>query len=1446
MDKRKGIILAVVLFLLIGLGTFVFADEPNEDPGNNTGETDSPSDTTNNQNGSTTNPDDESEVQDDNSGTDDEGTTVNRRPASTNSEPIQVVIGGGTNSSPSTPSTDNPSSDNGSNAGEGEENPGEVTEEPDTTAPVITINGESYQGENNNIGYVNGDIILSLAEDNLEVVVTKDGEELSFKDDMTLSSDGKYVITVTDEAGNVTSVEFGIDKSAPVLLVNGNVAENGTTIYVNEDAKITVEEENLKSFITNGHDRTENILNGSWTASKESSYSIIVTDIVGNTTAYTIVVDKTPIVVNHLYVLNNTHNKINVSNDVKYKVIGNGQDLYVEYVLKERFDSTPVITVGEKEFEMTCNTASWDDSLYKCDTHITITDDMNLENGEVIPFTITGVKDKAGNETIVTEENVEVNEKYGQVIYDNEAPVYNQIGILNVDHLRNGEDVTVANIGDEIRVLFHINEELATSPKMTIGESDEVYELVLNKDYDNFSKYTYVADIRITEDMNLADESLAYTIYGYADAAGNVGSTIRSTDEDLKVYDNYPGVNIDTTVPKITVTDPNKYQMEVNTPYVEKGYSVTDNYDGDITDQVVITYQFQAKGTGTWNFVDELNTSKLGTYKVIYTATDSSGNTSKDTRVVEIVDTTKPEVILNGKPEVIIELGGTYTEEGVTITDNSSEKLDAVLKIYYSENGGAGTWKESSDNKVDTSVLGQYKIWYTVIDSSGNTTQVTRIVKVVDTTMPTVEFPNTHGNDNYYNYEYIPIIVTEANELSEVYYTWNNTNNYVNATNKVDENLITDNGDGTYTVKIPTVNGKNRLHIKAIDVAGNTYTGYSKQGKYNIDKVPAEVTVTYEPETFTNNIITVTLTGNEKITIEDTSWTRASDTVYTKEFNENKIEEVTVKDRAGNVKIVEVAVTTIDKDAPVVKINGSSNINVEFGSEYTELGATMTDNVDTTITNLQPTKITLYTLEGSFLGDVTKTGVDTKVDGKYLLYYDYTDEAGNSSLVDGNYSLDQKRWVIVTDTTAPVIKGVESNKTYIGSFNFKITELNDYTITFGTGSSCDSILGTTYQPNDIDYANLGNGITWTTPLENISICVKDAAGNSAFVGNISLKDNTSQNVVSVMQQGGEVVLSEDVEIESSVRVVAGKKLTIDLNGNDISFASKQNFEVSGGTLNIIGEGTIKESAPYFAPVFVKRSLMQGSDLTVNIGEDVTLEGWSGIFIDDNDAHKSMNTIINFAGTINSVLDTGGAAGHGIYVNGEIKDTINYPIVNIMEGSSIKSLGDGLYAAGYAEWNIYGGTIEAPGMAIGIKAGKLNIYGGTLRAYGPNDMPTENFGNGIFDSGAALQIESNQGYAGNIEINISGGTLISENAVAVYEYDSTNTATEVTDFNITGGAFISNNYEENLSFSPNFNAAHQRFITGGKFNRNDNNELQQYVAEGYRVQKQDDNYVVVIG
>ena len=617
MDKRKGIILAVVLFLLIGLGTFVFADEPNDDPGKNTGETNGPSDTNND--GSTTNPDEESEVQDEeNSGTDDERVTAtNRRPS--NSGSTQVIIGGNTGENTS-------SSNTGNGSNESEE------EEPDTTAPVITINGESYQGKGNDIGYVNGDVILSLAEENLTVVVTKDGEKLNFEDDMTLSSDGNYVITVTDEAGNVTEVEVSIDTTAPkfnvasgthsdtaieievtdmsldyVLVYNQDKDEetkenksefileeeatykltavdklgnettdklgNETTVWVaidktKPDIKVSgtnaienkfggevtlkVFDKFLTEVSVNGEVFTEkdfisagNNENRTFTINYENNsknsgtYIVNAKDKFGHDNTYEFTIDNDAPESNWVYILN--------ADEDNRTIIGNNQKLIVEINVNEELGKNPVITIGNWTEELTRRA---NDSRYIYSKTITIdAEKMKLVHDEDIKFTIE-VTDLVGNTTTLDNDDVTYHEEkgYGQVKYDGEAPVYASLGMQNNDHTSGHEDgdITVANIGDHIRILMRFDELLATTPKITIGDSEE-FELKLHTDYKNFKEYTYWADIELTEDMNLSDGALEYVIYGYADAAGNIGKTLSSEDNPIN-NPSLPGVTIDTKV----------------------------------------------------------------------------------------------------------------------------------------------------------------------------------------------------------------------------------------------------------------------------------------------------------------------------------------------------------------------------------------------------------------------------------------------------------------------------------------------------------------------------------------------------------------------------------------------------------------------------------------------------------------------------------------------------------------------------------------------------------------------------------------------------------------------------------------------------------------------------------------------------------------------------------
>jgi len=244
--------------------------------------------------------------------------------------------------------------------------------------------------------------------------------------------------------------------------------------------------------------------------------------------------------------------------------------------------------------------------------------------------------------------------------------------------------------------------------------------------------------------------------------------------------------------------------------------------------------------------------------------------------------------------------------------------------------------------------------------------------------------------------------------------------------------------------------------------------------------------------------------------------------------------------------------------------------------------------------------------------------------------------------------------------------------------------------------------------------------------------------------------------------------------------------------------------------------------------------------TVSVGKDVTLEGWSGIFI-THENYKAHGILVNMNGTIKAVDDTSGGPGAGIYVNGNIQHDNNSPIINLTNTTKITSTGNGIYSAGYATYNINGAYIEGVESALGIKSGIFNIKNGTIIGTGDDKTPTSGNNNGINASGTAIQIESNKGYKGNIELNINDGKIESKKSYTIYEYTVNNSNTQVKDINLTGGTYISHSNKPVISVSDSFKSTHQNFISGGTYTTNP----EQYLKNGYNAKlNKDDKYEVL--
>lgn len=242
---------------------------------------------------------------------------------------------------------------------------------------------------------------------------------------------------------------------------------------------------------------------------------------------------------------------------------------------------------------------------------------------------------------------------------------------------------------------------------------------------------------------------------------------------------------------------------------------------------------------------------------------------------------------------------------------------------------------------------------------------------------------------------------------------------------------------------------------------------------------------------------------------------------------------------------------------------------------------------------------------------------------------------------------------------------------------------------------------------------------------------------------------------------------------------------------------------------------------------------------VNVGSGVTLEGWSGVFVSHNN-NSGYGIVVNIDGGINSVTDANGVTGSGVYVNGNIQNSSNYPIINLSDTARISSSGTGIYAAGFAKYNIDGAYISGSESGLGIKSGIFNITDGIIHGSGEDKTPTSGNNNGINPSGAAIQIESNNGYKGNIELNISGGTFESEQSNVIYEYVVNNTSTKVNDISITGGSLVSNANKPVFRLSDSFKITHQRFITAGKYS----SDPSEYLKNGYSTSLENGMYEVV--
>lgn len=204
--------------------------------------------------------------------------------------------------------------------------------------------------------------------------------------------------------------------------------------------------------------------------------------------------------------------------------------------------------------------------------------------------------------------------------------------------------------------------------------------------------------------LQIEDEGDYIVTYNYTDTSGNPAE---QKTRIVHVIRNYP--------PEITLNGDNPMTLSCKEPYNEPGYSASDQEDGDLTDEVIVT--------------GEVDSNTPGTYLIEYKVTDHDPNYPMTTivyRTVEVVDNDLPTLTLQGPTLLAWQLGEPWVDPGYSAEDYCWGDVTDLVEI---------------DGTVDVNTPGSYTLTYTPKDGSGNAGESKERIVYVGNLLQFIEHP---------------------------------------------------------------------------------------------------------------------------------------------------------------------------------------------------------------------------------------------------------------------------------------------------------------------------------------------------------------------------------------------------------------------------------------------------------------------------------------------------------------------------------------------------------------------------------------------------------------------------------------------------------------------------------------------------------------------------------
>ena len=815
----------------------------------------------------------------------------------------------------------------------------------DNVAPTVNFINNNYYSYNINVVVED----LSLSDDSY--LQLNDEPIFNFtntNNKYTTLSDGKYVLNLKDEAGNISSYTFYIDTVAPLASITGYTSTNSNIYKANSSSIINVSWEDDAS-VTFNNVTYNNNFNINVSDLSDGEYEIVIKDLAGNYTTYILDI-KSSIPeatlegyfqkLNDIYYLN-ASTVLEVSwTDTQATAVLNGSDEY-----RNKFNIDP---------------NQYDEGIY----NLLLIDAYN--NSSSYTIVIDKTKDDKNYNNLLSQNYSWINHWYNTYSYSYNNQNYSISDYYSFKTYEEAEDYARIREVNTYEKIIYTGQTIFASDKY--GNVSEYY------DYENLSTISIGDDVYIYKSPTNASKILVY--FSYSNFKRAMDSYIAGSISDYYRYFN---------------NDSNIKEAYNNNLYYDTFYIKELEYTLSKAESTTIIYT--SKNGSSWQRQTNKATITSGTnyikevdiagneifYTVVLNKTALNYSVFGNTQYTKELNNTNT---LYASMPIVLQVNGEYPEHNITRV--SYKALDNSTISYYVIDDGLNLTEEGTYTIDTYDICGNKSSTYTIyiLYSSENLPKITYEINKLDGIVIDLNFTidyyqivnnqiknilvkytneegvssyiTVDGNGNSITTSSKSLIFVESGtyeiSLTDIFGNEATTQETLQKGNPFGQIMV---GNPGYAVPSGTVTNQNIYFVYNSEyeytclLNGSSYvsgTGITKEGYYEfvlsnadktatyivtIDKTAPQGSIIVDGQDFPNN--KTTSSKNVKFTFneDDAKATLNGVNIRSGEFiTEEKTNIILLSDEAGNVSEYKI---TLDYTAPTVKIY-SGSYEVESGS----------------------------------------------------------------------------------------------------------------------------------------------------------------------------------------------------------------------------------------------------------------------------------------------------------------------------------------------------------------------------------------------------------------------------------------------------------------------------------------------------------------------------------